>query len=151
MRAAMAKGLARWERRVLLALSHVVAPERGAGALSLEGSGALAAADAMARGQTRVVRIGLRCVLFAIEWFPLLLARVPGRFSRMSEARRARVVARLLDHRLYEVRILTRAACAYCFTIYYSRPEVARSLGYDPAARLRYARAEPNPAGMWHP
>jgi hypothetical protein len=143
--------LARWEHRVLTALFECVTPVRGPGELSFEGSGAVAACAALLDGLPRTIRHVLRGVLFAIEWLGILLAAVPGRFSRMSPARRARLLARVQDHPLYEVRVLYRIVTALCFTAYYSRPAVARTLGYDPDARLAYARAEPNPEGRWRP
>jgi len=70
----------------------------------------MAACTELWAGCRAPIRIVLGGVLFAIEWLGLVLVAVPGRFSRMSPARQARLLRRVLAHPLYEVRLLFRVS-----------------------------------------
>lgn len=141
--------LAPWELRVLRAAYGCITPDRGPGARSIDGSGTLAPCDELVRGMPKIARVGLSALLFAVEWLAMLLVFVPGRLGTMAAWKRRRVVARLLSHPLYEIRIVARVLPALCATTYYAHPAVARSFGYDAAERLAFARREPNPEGRW--
>ena len=117
------------DRSILAALLDTLIP--GGGPFPLGG-----ADDAISASVSRYFReldwrgeTAFRLLLRTLEWSSLLLAG--GRFSRLSPARRERLLARLARSRISAARHLSTAIKLVVTMRFYGDPRAERAIGYD--------------------
>lgn len=96
----------------------------------------------------REARLGLRLLLFALEWLPFLFGGlqfwVP--FSRQSRSTQETYLESIRTSRVFIRRALFKGLSTAVLLSHYARPDVQRAVGYD-AAQLssRYRSISPDP------
>lgn len=100
------------------------------------------------RGWRVEYRLALRASLRFIEYAPIIFQIKPKSaklgitpFTGLPVEDRERACRRLDDAHSYHVRSLFKIAKTLVYGVYYSAPEVSRTLGYDPAENKQAAEA----------